>query len=65
MVVEVDGVDGTLHLDEEVIGVVFGVRVFALGAQIKVGADCALEANSLDHGRAVVAHGWVHLARRA
>lgn len=59
--VEVDGVDGALHLDEEVIGVVGDVRALTLGTQIKVGADDALVAGSLDDDRAVVAHGVVHL----
>ena len=59
--VEVDGVDGTLHLDEEVIGVVRDVGALALGAEIKVGADDALEADALDRGRAVVAHGRMDL----
>ncbi len=61
MEVEVDGVDGALHLDEEVIRVVGDVVALTLETQIKVGADDALEASTFDHGRAVVAHGVVDL----
>ena len=61
MEVEVDGVDGALHLDEEVIRVVGDVGALTLGTQIKVGADDALEASSLDQGRAVVTRGVVDL----